>query len=47
MNLNAITDVLVYSNRRLKLSLQPQMGKEVIVSREKVGDFKKWFEGLT
>lgn len=46
VNLNAITDVLVYSNRRLKLSLQPQMGKEVIVSREKVGDFKKWFEGL-
>ncbi len=45
VNINAIQDVLVYSNRRLKLTLHQNIDKEVIVSREKVADFKKWFEG--
>ncbi len=43
--LGAITDVVVYSNRRLKLSLGNQVSNEIVVSREKVADFKKWFEG--
>ena len=47
INLNAIQDVLVYSNRRLKLALKPQLEKEIVVSREKVSEFKKWFEGLS
>ncbi|WP_422859959.1 LytR/AlgR family response regulator transcription factor [Flagellimonas sp. S174] len=47
VNLNAINDVLVYSNRRLKLVTESKPEKEIIVSREKVTDFKKWFEGLT
>ncbi|MEM9075917.1 MAG: LytTR family DNA-binding domain-containing protein [Bacteroidota bacterium] len=46
INLNAIQDVLVYSNRRLKLILKSKLEKEVVVSREKVSEFKKWFEGL-
>ena len=46
VNLNAITDVTVYANRRLKLTLKSKLDKEVIISREKVADFKKWFEGL-
>ncbi len=46
VHINAIKDVLVYSNRRLKLALDPKTEKDVIVSRDKVGDFKKWFEGL-
>ncbi|WP_435625758.1 LytR/AlgR family response regulator transcription factor [Flagellimonas sp.] len=46
VNLNAINDVLVYANRRLKLILSVKMEKEIIVSREKVADFKKWFEGI-
>ncbi|TAI48849.1 LytR/AlgR family response regulator transcription factor [Flagellimonas allohymeniacidonis] len=46
VHLNAITDVMVYSNRRLKLTLKCKMDKEVIVSREKVAEFKRWFEGL-
>lgn len=45
VNINAIADVLVYSNRRLKLTLHQNIDKEIIVSREKVADFKKWFEG--
>ncbi len=45
VNINAIDDVLVYSNRRLKLSLQQKIDKDIIVSREKVSEFKMWFEG--
>lgn len=45
VNINAIEDVLVYSSRRLKLTLNQNIDKEVIVSREKVADFKQWFEG--
>ena len=44
--LSAITDVVVYSIRRLKLQLKNFKGKDIVVSREKVGDFKKWFEGI-
>ncbi len=46
ININAIKDVLVYSNSRLKITLQQEFDKEIIVSREKVGDFKEWFDGL-
>ncbi len=45
VNINAISDVVVYSNRRLKLTLISKLDKEVIVSREKVSQFKQWFEG--
>ncbi|EZH74344.1 two-component response regulator autolysis regulator LytR [Aquimarina atlantica] len=45
VNINTIQDVLVYSNRRLKLTLNQNIDKEIIVSREKVADFKQWFEG--
>lgn len=46
LNINAIKDVLVYSNSRLKITLQQEFDKEIIVSREKVSDFKEWFDGL-
>ena len=45
LNINAIKDVLVYSNSRLKITLQQDFDKEIIVSREKVGEFKEWFDG--
>ena len=45
LNINAIKDVLVYSNSRLKITLHQDFDKEIIVSREKVGDFKEWFDG--
>jgi len=46
VNISAIEDVIVYANRRLKLKLSNYDEKEVIVSREKVAQFKKWFEGI-
>jgi two-component system LytT family response regulator len=43
LNINAIDDVLVYSNSRLKVLLNFDFDKEIIVSREKVGALKEWF----
>lgn len=45
VSIKAISDVVVYSNRRLKLTLTNTPNREIVVSREKVADFKKWFEG--
>jgi DNA-binding LytR/AlgR family response regulator len=45
VNINSITDVLVYSNSRLKVITEVKTEKDIIVSREKVSDFKKWFDG--
>lgn len=45
ININAINDVLVYSNSRLKIITEVKTEKEIIVSREKVGAFKQWFDG--
>ncbi|MBK8052711.1 MAG: response regulator transcription factor [Saprospiraceae bacterium] len=38
----ALKDIVVYSNSRLKLNLKTYNKEEVIVSRERVGDFKEW-----
>lgn len=45
-NINAIKDVVVYSNSRLKISPTIDFDKEIIVAREKVNTFKEWFNGL-
>ncbi|MTI41017.1 LytR/AlgR family response regulator transcription factor [Fulvivirga lutimaris] len=45
-NINAIKDVVVYSNSRLKISPSIDLDKEIIVAREKVNAFKEWFNGL-
>jgi DNA-binding LytR/AlgR family response regulator len=45
LNINSIKDVLVYSNSRLKITLALEFDKEIIVSREKVSEFKDWFDG--
>jgi len=47
VNIECISDVIVYSNSRLKISLSIDTDKEIIVSRDKVGSFKSWFEGKT
>lgn len=44
-NITFIQDVVMYSNSRLKITTQPAWDKEIIVSREKVGEFKNWFDG--
>lgn len=43
VNIDAIKDVIIHSNSRLKVLLQQQIDKELIVSRGKVGSFKMWF----
>ncbi len=40
--MKSIREMLAYSNSRLKLILPTYRHDEVIVSREKVSDFKKW-----
>jgi len=40
--LKAIKEIVVYSNSRLKIILPTYKDDEVIVSREKVSDFKNW-----
>jgi len=40
--LKAVKEILVYSNSRLKIILPTYKDDEVIVSRERVSDFKEW-----
>ncbi|WP_321288664.1 LytTR family DNA-binding domain-containing protein [uncultured Sunxiuqinia sp.] len=42
INLNSVKKIHLYFNSRLKLHLDPDFGKDVIVSRERVNDFKEW-----
>jgi two-component system, LytTR family, response regulator len=45
INISAIQDVVVYSNSRLKVTPLIKWEDEIIVSREKVNEFKEWFDG--
>lgn len=45
VHISAIQDVIVYSNSRLKITPNIKWEPEIIVSREKVSDFKVWFDG--
>ncbi|HKJ05949.1 MAG TPA: LytTR family DNA-binding domain-containing protein [Flavobacteriaceae bacterium] len=42
VNINAIKDIISHSNSRLKLHLNNFNEEEIIVSRERVKDFKLW-----
>jgi DNA-binding LytR/AlgR family response regulator len=44
INLDAIEDVVVYSNSRLKLKVKHLSDHDLIVAREKVQEFKKWLD---
>jgi len=44
VSLPAITDIVSYSNSRLRVKLKSNDSDELILSREKVQDFKKWIE---
>ena len=44
ININSIKDIIAYSNSRLKLILNTYQDSEIIVSRERVKDFKNWIE---
>lgn len=45
IHLDAIRKITTYYNSRLILQLQPNIDADVIISRERVGDFKSWLEG--
>lgn len=42
VHINAVKDIITYSNSRLKLILHAYKDSEIIVSRERVKDFKNW-----
>jgi DNA-binding LytR/AlgR family response regulator len=44
VNINAIKDIISYTNSRLQLKLNSYKDFEVIVARERVKDFKLWLE---
>ncbi len=45
VNIDFIQDIISYANSRLKVKLAGQTDEDLIVSREKVRDFKKWLDG--
>ena len=44
VNINAIKDMVNYTNSRLQIKLNSYNEHEVIVARERVKDFKAWLE---
>ena len=44
VNINAIKDMVSYTNSRLQIKLSSYKAQDVIVARERVKDFKSWLE---
>jgi len=44
VSFSSISEIITYSNSRLKVKLNSNVSDDLIVSREKVQDFKKWLE---
>ncbi|WP_282044019.1 LytR/AlgR family response regulator transcription factor [Winogradskyella flava] len=44
VNINAIKDIISYTNSRLQIKFNHYNEQEVIVARERVKDFKNWLE---
>lgn len=44
VNINAIKDIIAYTNSRLEIKLNHWSEQQIIVSRERVKDFKIWLE---
>lgn len=44
VNINCIDEIISYSSSRLKLKLKSETSGDLIVSRDKVSDFKKWMD---
>ena len=42
INIDSIKDIIAYSNSRLKIKMNTYQENEIIVSRERVKDFKAW-----
>jgi len=46
ISIKSIQDIIAYSNSRLKIKPAFTTDEELIVSRERVEDFKRWLEGM-
>ena len=44
ININAINTILIYGNNQLKLLTNPIISEGIIISKNKVAEFKKWLE---
>ena len=44
INYRAIQDITTYSNSRLKVAIKGATEREIIVARERVGEFKGWLD---
>jgi hypothetical protein len=44
VSVNAIIDIITYSNYRLKLVLKNCSDEEILVSRDKMQDFRNWLD---
>ncbi|WP_422091510.1 LytR/AlgR family response regulator transcription factor [Tenacibaculum ovolyticum] len=44
VHINAIKDIIAYTNSRLKIILHTYIETEIIVSRERVKEFKNWID---
>lgn len=44
ININSISDIISYSNSRLKIKLKKFQEQEIIVARERVKEFKDWLQ---
>lgn len=44
LHINAIKDIISYSNSRLRIILNHELDEPLIVSRERVKDFKTWLD---
>lgn len=44
VNINCISEIISYSTNRLKLNLCAQTDTDIIVSRDKVSEFKRWMD---
>jgi len=44
ININAIRDIISYTNSRLQIKLHRFTDQDIIVARERVKDFKEWLE---
>lgn len=44
VNINAIKTIYIYGKNQLKLITQPQFDEDILISKNRVADFKKWLD---
>jgi DNA-binding LytR/AlgR family response regulator len=44
ININSIKTIQVYGNNQLRLMIKPEAPEDIIISKNKVAEFKKWLD---